>query len=601
MLQSKCVHIADAVEQKPQAHATPLPDEMSQSTLQQPPMAEVGRLINLIPVGLKEAAIDSPTSRATITHFVEQVDLLERWLEDYMRSTNRLIAESTTLENVLSYFTSHATLPQQVSESMLDHDYSLLAIKRYSEGAKDFWMSMVSVVKRLTALVIEPIRAFLHNDMRIFKEIRRNLELTQKNFDSLQAKFASQAKSKEPSSLREDAFQLHEARKAYLKASMDFFTFVPQLRFSFDKLLVRIFSDQWTAMRNARDNTSTTFQKSSQEMERVKGWAKEMEISEKVFRKELTTARKQLEEAAEISHRPSRELEDYAISTSRGHAYSASGVGLERDKSPKKSASRPGEKQGWLYLKTYTGKPTRTVWVRKWAFVRNGVFGWLVQGTRAGGVEESERIGVLLCSVRVAPLEDRRFCFEIKTNKNTIILQAETQTELAEWTLALETAKKKAVDDPDATNVILGPDELHLDPAFAVNPPLVPEFGTNVLSTLEPGADDGFGPERSNTLPAPGSETEGFDLPRPSTTVEAPERTRDRLLSKLDPHRKTSTNPSSPASAMGGGIASLIAASHGSMPVGPSLPMVVNELEMKPKSTFTLALRDMPPSSLAPS
>ena len=564
-------------------------------------MAEVGRLINLIPVGLKEAAIDSPTSRATIAHFIEQVDLLERWLEDYMKSTNRLIAESTTLENVLSYFTSHATLPLQVSESMLDHDYSLLAMKRYSEGAKDFWMSMVSVVKRLSALVIEPIRAFLNNEMRTFKEVRRNLESSQKNFDTLQAKFAGQGKSKEPSSLREDAFQLHEARKVYLRASMDFFTMVPQLRFSFDKLLVRIFSDQWTAMRNARDNTSTTFQKSSHEMERVKGWAKEMETSETAFRKELTTARKQLEEAAELSHRPSRELEEYTVSANRGHTHSASGVGLDQDRSPKKPASRPGEKQGWLYLKTYTGKPTRTVWVRKWAFVRSGVFGWLVQGTRAGGVEESERIGVLLCSVRAALLEERRFCFEIKTNKNTIILQAETQHELLDWTSTFESAKKKAVDDPDATNVILAPDELHLDPAFAVNLPPVPEFGTNILSTLDPGADDSSGPERSSTFPVSGGETDTHDLPKSSTTVEAPERTRDKILSKLDPHRKVSTNPSSPSSAMGGGIASLIAASHGSMPVGPSLPMLVNELEAKPKSSFTLALRDMPSSSLAPS
>lgn len=569
---------------------------MSQATLPQSPAVEVGRLINLIPVGLKEAAIDSPTSRATTTHYIEQVDLLEKWLEEHMKATNRLIAESTTLENVLTYFTSHATLPPQTSESMLDHDYTLLAMKRYSEGAKDFWMSMVSVVKRLPALVIEPIRAFLHNEIRTFKEVRRNLELTQKNFDSLQAKFASQGKSKEPSSLREDAFQLHEARKAYLKASMDFFTLVPQLRFSLDKLLVRIFSDQWTAMRNARDNTSATFQKSSQEMDRVKGWVKEMESSEKAFRKELTTARKQLEEAAELSQRPSRELEDYASANTRSHAHSASGVTLDRDRSPKKPASRPGEKQGWLYLKTYTGKPTRTAWVRKWAFVRNGVFGWLVQGIRAGGVEESERIGVLLCSVRVASVEDRRFCFEIKTNKYTIILQAETQTELGDWISAIDTAKKKAVDDPEATNAIPALGELHLDPAFAVNSPPVPEFGTNVLNTLDPGADDSL--ERINTLPVPNDSTskESFDLPRAATMAEAPEsRTRDRLLNKLDPHRKASASP-----AAGGGIASLIAASHGSMPVGPTLPMVVNETEAK-KSTFALALRDMPPSSLAPS
>ena len=47
----------------------------------------VGRLINLVPVGLKEAAIDSPTSRASVAHYGEQLDHLERWLDDYMKAT----------------------------------------------------------------------------------------------------------------------------------------------------------------------------------------------------------------------------------------------------------------------------------------------------------------------------------------------------------------------------------------------------------------------------------------------------------------------------------------------------------------------------------
>ena len=40
---------------------------------------QVGRLLDLLPVGLKEAAIDSPTSRASITHFSEQIDIIEKW------------------------------------------------------------------------------------------------------------------------------------------------------------------------------------------------------------------------------------------------------------------------------------------------------------------------------------------------------------------------------------------------------------------------------------------------------------------------------------------------------------------------------------------
>jgi hypothetical protein len=121
------------------------------------------------PVGLKEAALDSPTFRATTVHFSEQVDLVEKWAEEYLKSTNKLVAESATLENVIGNFLLHALLPNSITEAVLDHDYSILAMRKYGEGAKDFWMSTLGVIKRLTTLAVEPIRSFLHNDLRAFK------------------------------------------------------------------------------------------------------------------------------------------------------------------------------------------------------------------------------------------------------------------------------------------------------------------------------------------------------------------------------------------------------------------------------------------------
>ncbi|EXJ77448.1 hypothetical protein A1O3_09674 [Capronia epimyces CBS 606.96] len=582
------------------------------------PADEVGRLINLIPVGLREAALDSPTARATAVHYGEQVELLEKWLEDYVKATNRLVAESVTLENVVDSFISHSILPTTVSESMLDHDYVTLAMKRYGDGVKDYWMSMIAVVKRLTVMVVEPIKNFLHNDLRAFKEARRAVEASQKTFDHLQSKYAGLGKSKEASSLREDAFQLHEARKIYIKAMTDFFSLTPQFRFALDRLLVKIFLDQWRELKVSRDNTSATFQRNSDEMQRIKGWMNEMEASERVFRKELLAAKKHLEEAAELTTRPSRELEDYSMSTVPqfpSHAHTASVSTLQPQQSPKKATPQTGEKQGWLFLRTYSGKPTRTVWVKRWAFIRHGVFGWLLQGTRAG-VEESERIGVLLCNVRPAPAEERRFCFELKTNKNTILLQAETQSELVDWIGAFETAKSKALDDADASRNIAGTGNIQSGAAFTISTPPVPEFGALVLASTEPGApgDEIGALEKSNALSVPGAEhlrESSIDLPRKSTTLDegGHREAASRIISRLDLHRKSaaspqfSPSPSTPTLPGSGGIASLIAASHGSLPVGPGLPMVQN-IEgdaAKSRSTFTLALRDMPPSTLSPS
>lgn len=575
---------------------------------------EAGRLINLIPVGLKEAAIDSPTSRATIQHYTEQVDLLEKWLDDYLKATNRLVAEHITLENIINQFTSASVLPTALTETMLDHDYSVLAMRKYGEGAKDYWMSMITVIKRLPSQVVEPIRMFQMNEMKVFRETRRSIDNWQKQYDTLHAKFMALGRYKEPSSLREDAFQLHETRKQYLRAVMDLFQTTPQFRFKLDKLLVKIFCDSWREMRQARDNTATSFQKNGPEMDRVRGWLREMENSESSFQRELAAARKQLEDEAELSSRPSRELDDYSAFTMPhvgAHAHTTSNTSATLGRSPGKNSFKPGERSGWLFLRTYSGKPTRTVWVKRWAFVRNGVFGWLVHDPRTGGVEESERLGVLLCAVRPAPSEERRFCFELKTNRNTILLQAETQADLASWVAAFEAAKTKAVNDPSSSDS-LATTASNGDPAFSISAPPIPEFGTSILASTEPGAIDEIQTEKGSSLPVPPAEQvrESSDMLRRMTGADDLQRDHaSRIMHKLDIGRRTPTQPQlspSPHSPhpSAGGIASLIAASHGSMPVGPSLPFVPNSPFQDPstlKQTFTLALRDMPTSSLAPS
>lgn len=553
---------------------------------------------------MKEAALDSPSFRATSVHFADQIESIETWLEAYSKSASKLAHEVPTIESLLMGFIGHAVLPANIADGTVDHDYSMLALRRYGEASKDFWTTTLTTLKKLHSQVIEPIRSFIANDIRAFKDVRRSLDANQKQFDYLLGKYASQAKTKEASALREDAFQLHEARKSYLKSSMDFCTLAPQLKASLDKMLIRVFFDEWREMRIARDDAGASFSRTAQDMERIKGWTREMEDSERAFKRELQAARKQLEETAETVARPSRELDDYSSST----------VPFLGSPNPNAS-SAPGsveqsEKQGWVSLKTYTGKPARTVWVRRWAFVKSGIFGWLIQGSRSGGVEESERIGVLLCNVRPAFQEERRFCFEIKTKNNAMMLQAETQADLTAWISVFEMAKKKALDDPAATNALVPGRTGRQEPAFAISAPPVPEFAASLLDSLGSGSADDVGVERSSTLPVPGADgqqKDGLDAPpRRSTAVEREEgSTRDRIIQKLDLHRKSAANsqlsgaPSSPNT--GGGIASLIAASHGSMPVGPGFQMRGQEQESgQPKNNFVLPLRDLPSSSLAP-
>lgn len=59
--------------------------------------------------------------------------------------------------------------PPDLSEAVLDQDYTLLAMQRFSEGARWFWHQILSCIKKMEVTVLEPIRAFLQGELRNFK------------------------------------------------------------------------------------------------------------------------------------------------------------------------------------------------------------------------------------------------------------------------------------------------------------------------------------------------------------------------------------------------------------------------------------------------
>ncbi|KAH9900358.1 PH domain-containing protein [Xylariomycetidae sp. FL2044] len=532
-----------------------------------------------IPVIINEAGLDSPSFRATSVFFADQTDHIERWLEGYARTTLKLSHDVLGLEETINAYLSKIVPPPNVVS--VDHDYTALALKRISEGSKEWWMQVLNTARKMESMAADPIRNFLQNDLRNFKETRRALEQTQKTFDTTLARYLSQSKTKEPSSLREDAFAVYETRKAYLRASMDFCFFAPQVRLNLDKLLVRVSSDVWREMKKSRD-AAGSFAKHGHEMDRVRGWSKEMELTEPVFKRELQLARRDVGENTLATFKPSREIDDYSVSTvpflgSRGPLHV----------STQGQAAAIMEKQGWLFLKTMTGKPSRTNWIRRWYYCRDGIFGWLVNGHQ--GVLQGDEIGVLLCNAKPAVGEERRFCFELKTKNQTLLLQAETQAQLMEWLEVFEVAKKRAFEASVSRDTASLPGGI--DPAFSITPPSLPEFSAKFLDAQM----DEPGPERTGGLPVPGPE--GGLVPRPSFDVvsgppkrattslarEEGESGREhaaRIMQKLDLHRKAAFTSGADVTAMpspgpAGGIASLISASHGLLPGYP--PPVINQ------------------------
>ncbi|TLD23043.1 hypothetical protein PspLS_07189 [Pyricularia sp. CBS 133598] len=559
-----------------------------------------------IPVGLNEAALDSPSFRAAAIHFGDQVDAIKRWLESYSRAASRLAQDVASLEESINSYLANASPAPGTADGVIDTDFTLLALKRVGELSRERWTKILTSARNIDAMSTDPIRSFLNSELNAFNKAKRELESSQRGFDAVLARHVAQSKTKEPSALREDAFALYETRKTYLKASMDFCQLAPQLRYTLDKLLVKISADMWKEMKKS-DPASAIAGKYSEEMDRLRGWSRDLEDSEAALKRELQAARREVSEPTLAGFKPSRELEDYSVSTvpyigSRGPVNLRSGD----------NASFVSEKQGWLFTRSVPGKQNpKVMWFRRWYYCREGIFGWLVPSSQ--GVLQGEEIGLLLCSAKPAVQEERRFCFEVKTKTQNLMLQAETQVDLIEWLEVFEVAKKQAFE------ATLGRDNSSLpggvDPAFSITQPVAPEFAAKSIDAMA--LDDNVGnPERSSTMTVPPNPEVGV-APRPSvdvSTMTAPRRAitslareegesnrehASRLMQRLDLHRKALTSGTDQGGPQpSGGIAGLISASHNLLPA--NYAVVTPHLVSSRPQTAMVPTTPSRPKALAP-
>ena len=229
-----------------------------------------------------------------------------------------------------------------------------------------------------------------------------------------------------------------------------------------------------------------------------------------------------------------------------------------------------------------TGKPAR--WVRRWFFVKDGTFGWLHNSAKTAAVEESDRVGVLLCNVRLSPSEDRRFCFEVMTKSVNYMLQAETAGDLADWIQVFELAK----------NAVLA-DEQQNPQAFSM---MAPDHAEFAISPTDEHDRHGSGGATTLAAAQPVTPRASFDV-TPLTGGSGGMHTSRSIVQKLENRLKDRPSKGSPGPS--GGIASLVAASQTAI-AGQHVPIQQLHSVPRPIDIFadSFSGSNIAPSTLAP-
>lgn len=74
----------------------------------------------------------------------------------------------TALEPVINSFLQQA-VPTSLSETIVDHDYTLVAMQRYVDGSKGFWGNVITGARKVEKVVLEPLMAFQKTELKTYK------------------------------------------------------------------------------------------------------------------------------------------------------------------------------------------------------------------------------------------------------------------------------------------------------------------------------------------------------------------------------------------------------------------------------------------------
>ncbi|OBZ89021.1 putative PH domain-containing protein C19A8.02 [Choanephora cucurbitarum] len=386
---------------------------------------------------LHDAITDSPVYRSSSLHFDEQLDLLEKWL-DTLSKNMKLYVDKLNKFNLETNTLCKKVIPVGIDDMMIDPNFTAGLIKSFSDALQTSLAFKTKLVSDLEDNFIQPLQLFLKTNLKDFKEFRKQHEKTLERFEAQLYKYAGQSKTKEASALREEAFRVYEARKAYVRVSGQHVVRMLHFRSLLERLLVEIFSSATTSHIKDFEGTSKSWTLLQTNLTSWKQWLIDDKETCGYQLNRLQSSRIHLESKYLAMIRPARDLEKYTLNATQAPLSNRHSLDFS---SVMTNGNHPSHKWGYLFV-----RGTRSNWYRRWFFIYDGCFGSCHVNPSPklkGSITLGDRVSVLLCDIKPLMDLDRRFCFEVMcAQQPSFVLQAETEEEMREWINAFEKSKR---------------------------------------------------------------------------------------------------------------------------------------------------------------
>ncbi|KAH7055235.1 hypothetical protein BKA57DRAFT_453347 [Linnemannia elongata] len=284
----------------------------------------VAAMIPVANITLEDALLDNPNFRANIRLFEGQVFFIESWLVALQRSVTLFTEEWKRLNEVTSVLNKRAEVPL-LSQGMLSSQYTIPAMKLVGGAFRTTLALKHQYITEVNDQVVKPLDDFLKTDLREFKEAKKTFDKALEKYESTLAKYNGQSRQKEPSALREEAFQLYDTRKAYIQAAMACSMLCIKFQDSLDQLVLGTFLDLIATQHDYFSGNADHFGSMALQVLQLKTYMKGHKEASTVALQELEQNKERYTTDAIEYWKPSRSLKCYSnvVSTPKstiGHA-----------------------------------------------------------------------------------------------------------------------------------------------------------------------------------------------------------------------------------------------------------------------------------------
>ncbi|KAI7897495.1 uncharacterized protein BX663DRAFT_481716 [Cokeromyces recurvatus] len=408
---------------------------------------------------LYDAITDSPVFRTNTCYYEQQLDHLEHWLDSFSRHLKQY-AEKLKKLNSETIILCQKMIPKGDEISLIGTLFSTAVIQGFSDALQSSLTFKTNFISNLEESLVTPLQQFVKTHLKDFRSFHKQYQKSLERYESQLAKYSSINKSRDPSSIREEAFRLHEVRKEYTHLSSQYVIRVIEFRSLLEHCLVERFSTATVTKQEfykdievwAHLNTAISYWKQ---------WLLDDKMTCAYQLYYQRKASKQLEEEYIRLMAPDRDIGKY----------------ITTPDSQDMLSNLTHSQWGYLFLKT-----SKHSWSRRWVYVHAGQFG--ITQLDSSKVISKIRVPISECKVEQRGDMDRRFCFDVRARTTVYTLQAETEESLRIWLRAFEAPPQTDLDLVKSPTLIIqqhGNLETSIDSSSVNNSKSYPEEGTSIV------------------------------------------------------------------------------------------------------------------------